>query len=191
MRWLASQSSFSLTFLILECKVVIPLLSAVWMQVQVQVHLLQVQECLLQFPPFLLKNIESEMEEVSDFVGWTRSGKNFSTELCRTKFLSYIISRWGLKLSFFFFCESAVFLSWLLDLCWASELLRRLVVGVGPGPSPWVCIVLHHHRLVGVLMVLKEGGLLSLGVGIGVPLPSMVLEEGRLLCVPLVWWSYG
>ena len=34
------------------------------------------------------ENIESETEEVSDFVGWTRSGKNFSTELCRTKFLS-------------------------------------------------------------------------------------------------------
>ena len=87
MRWLASQSSFLLTFLILECKVVIPLLSPVWVQVQVQVCLLQVQECLLQFPPFLLKNIESETEEVSDFVGWTRSGENFSTELCQTKFL--------------------------------------------------------------------------------------------------------
>ena len=65
------------------------------------------------------------------------------------------------------------------------------MVGVGPGPSPWVCIVLHRHQVVGVLMVLKEGGLLSLCDGIGVPLPSMVLEEGRLLCVPLVWWSYG
>ena len=40
-------------------------------------------------------------------------------------------------------------------------------------------------------MVLKEGGLLSLDVGIGVLLPSMVLKEGILLCVPLVWWSYG
>ena len=40
-------------------------------------------------------------------------------------------------------------------------------------------------------MVLKEGGLLSLDVSIGLPLPSMVLEEGRLFCVPLVWWSYG
>ena len=30
MRWLASQSSFLLTFLILECKVIIPLLSPVW-----------------------------------------------------------------------------------------------------------------------------------------------------------------
>ena len=28
-----------------------------------------------------------------------------------------IISKWGLKLSFFCFCESAVFLSWLLNLC--------------------------------------------------------------------------
>ena len=37
MHWLASQSSFSLTTLILECKVVIPLLSPVWVQVQVQV----------------------------------------------------------------------------------------------------------------------------------------------------------
>ena len=36
----------------------------------------------------LSENIESEKEEVSDFVGWTRSGENFSTELCRTKFLS-------------------------------------------------------------------------------------------------------
>ena len=35
-------------------------------------------------------------------------------------------------------------------------------------------------------MVLKEGGLLSLCVCIGVPLPSMVLEEGGLLCVLLV-----
>ena len=35
-------------------------------------------------------------------------------------------------------------------------------------------------------MVLKEGGLLSLGVCVGVPLPSMVLKEGRLLCVSLV-----
>ena len=50
MHWLASQSSFSLTFLNLECKVVIPLLSIVWVQLQVQV-----QECLLQFPPFFLK----------------------------------------------------------------------------------------------------------------------------------------
>ena len=66
MRWLASQSSFSLTFLILECKVVIPLLYPVWVQVQehllqvqehvqVQVCLLQVQEHLLKFPPFFLK----------------------------------------------------------------------------------------------------------------------------------------
>ena len=56
MRWLASQSSL-LTFLILEC-VVILRLSPVWVQVQVvqvQVRLLQVQECLLQFPPFFLK----------------------------------------------------------------------------------------------------------------------------------------
>ena len=37
---------------------------------------------------FLSENIESETEEVSDFVWWTRSGENFSTELCRTKFLS-------------------------------------------------------------------------------------------------------
>ena len=35
-------------------------------------------------------------------------------------------------------------------------------------------------------MVLKEGGLLYLCVGIGVPLPSVVLKEGRLLCVSLV-----
>ena len=52
MHWLASQSSFSLTFLILECKVIVPLLSPVWVQVQVQVvqvqvHLLQMQEHLL------------------------------------------------------------------------------------------------------------------------------------------------
>ena len=40
------------------------------------------------------------------------------------------------------------------------------------------------HQAVGVLMVLKEGGLLSLCTG--VPLPSMVLEEGGLLCVLLV-----
>ena len=85
MCWLASQSSFSLTFSILECKVVVPLLYPVW--VQVQVCLLQVQEHL-QFPAFLLKNIESENEEVSDFVGLTRSGENLSTELCWTKFLS-------------------------------------------------------------------------------------------------------
>ena len=37
MHWLAFQSFSSLTFLILECKVVIPLLSPVWVQVQVQV----------------------------------------------------------------------------------------------------------------------------------------------------------
>ena len=30
----------------------------------------------------LSENIESEKEEVSDFVRWTRSGENFSTELC-------------------------------------------------------------------------------------------------------------
>ena len=36
----------------------------------------------------LSENIESETEEVSDLVRWTRSGENFSTELCRTKFLS-------------------------------------------------------------------------------------------------------
>ena len=35
-------------------------------------------------------------------------------------------------------------------------------------------------------MVLKEGGLLSLCVGIGVPLPSMVLKERVVLCVSLV-----
>ena len=51
--WLASQSSL-LTFLFLEC-VVIFQLSPVWVQVQVQAHLLQVQEHLLQFPPFFLK----------------------------------------------------------------------------------------------------------------------------------------
>ena len=53
-RWLASQSSL-LTSLFLE-HVVIFQLSPVWVQVQVvQVHLLQVQECLLRFPPFFLK----------------------------------------------------------------------------------------------------------------------------------------
>ena len=36
----------------------------------------------------LSEDIESETEEVSGFVGWTRSGENFLTELCRTKFLS-------------------------------------------------------------------------------------------------------
>ena len=35
-------------------------------------------------------------------------------------------------------------------------------------------------------MVLKEGELLSLCVGVGVPLPSMVLIEGMVLCVSLV-----
>ena len=65
----------------------------------------------------LSENIESETEEVSDFVRWTRSGENFSTELCQTKFLSSLQVDGGLKLSFFCFCESAVFLSWLLDLC--------------------------------------------------------------------------
>ena len=96
MRWLASQSSFSLTFLILECKVVIPLLSPVG--VQVQVHLLQVQECLgagagmsyagagmsSAISSLLSENIESETEEVSDFVGWTRSLGILLTERCRT-----------------------------------------------------------------------------------------------------------
>ena len=38
------------------------------------------------------ENIESETEEVSDFVRWTRSGENFSTELCQTKFLSSSLS---------------------------------------------------------------------------------------------------
>ena len=47
MRWLASQSSGMLTFLFLECVVILQL-SPVWMQVvQVQVCLLQVQKCLL------------------------------------------------------------------------------------------------------------------------------------------------
>ena len=36
----------------------------------------------------LSENIESEKEEVSVFVRWTRSGKDFLTELCWTKFLS-------------------------------------------------------------------------------------------------------
>ena len=36
----------------------------------------------------LSENIESDTEEVSDFVRWTRSGENFLTELCQTKFLS-------------------------------------------------------------------------------------------------------
>ena len=39
-------------------------------------------------PSLLSENIESETEEVSDFVRWTGSGENFLTELCRTKFLS-------------------------------------------------------------------------------------------------------
>ena len=91
MHWLASQSSFLLTFLILECKVVIPLLSPVLVQVQVQVGagtssagagMSSVISSLSS------ENIESETEEVSDFVGWTKSGENFSTELCWTKFLS-------------------------------------------------------------------------------------------------------
>ena len=34
----------------------------------------------------LSENIESEAEEVCVFVGWTRSGENLSTELCRTNF---------------------------------------------------------------------------------------------------------
>ena len=54
MCWLASQSSL-LTSLFLECVVVLRL-SPVWVWVvQVQVCLLQVQEHLLQFPPFFLK----------------------------------------------------------------------------------------------------------------------------------------
>ena len=36
----------------------------------------------------LPENIESETEEVSDFVGWTRSLGISLTELCQTKFLS-------------------------------------------------------------------------------------------------------
>ena len=56
MRWLVSQSSL-LTFLFLECVVTLGR-SPVWVQVvQVQVCLLQVQECLLLFPPFFLKNM--------------------------------------------------------------------------------------------------------------------------------------
>ena len=34
------------------------------------------------------ESIEAEAEEVSDFVGWTRSSDIFLTELCSTKFLS-------------------------------------------------------------------------------------------------------
>ena len=34
------------------------------------------------------ENIEAEAEEVSDFVGWTRSSDIFLTELHSTKFLS-------------------------------------------------------------------------------------------------------
>ena len=51
--WLASQSSLLIS-LFLECVVVFRL-SPVWVQEQVQVCLLQVQECLLQFLPFFLK----------------------------------------------------------------------------------------------------------------------------------------
>ena len=65
----------------------------------------------------------------------------------------------------------------------SPELLRCSAVGVGPGPSPCVCTVLRCYSLY-ILMVLKECGLLSvLRVGIStVPLPSMVLEEYRVLC---------
>ena len=64
------------------------------------------------------------------------------------------ISKWVMKLSFFDLCQLAVVVPCLsLYLCWAFELLRRPVVGgircptvgVGPGPSPWVCMVLHSH----------------------------------------------
>ena len=40
------------------------------------------------FSSLLSANIKSNAEEVCVFVGWTRSGENFSTELCQTKFLS-------------------------------------------------------------------------------------------------------
>ena len=89
MSWLAFQSFFSLTFLILECGTV-PQLSPVWVQVQVQVQVqehLQVQECLqflLRFPLISSDSENREAEAVSDFVGWTRSSGIFSTELCST-----------------------------------------------------------------------------------------------------------
>ena len=37
------------------------------------------------------ENIEAEAEEVSDFVGWTRSSDIFLTELHLTKFLSSLL----------------------------------------------------------------------------------------------------
>ena len=114
MCWVASQSSGVLTFLILEC-VVILWLSPVWVQVQVvqvvqvQVCLLQVQECLLRFPPFFLKyrirNRGSIWFCQVDKVRW-----KFLDRIVPDKVSIIIISRWGLKLSFFCFCESAVFL---------------------------------------------------------------------------------
>ena len=56
------------------------------------------------------------------------------------------------------------------------ELLRCSAVGVGL--SPCVCIVLYSQQLVGVLMVLKEGGLLLACNGFSiVPLLLMVLKE--------------
>ena len=36
------------------------------------------------------ESIEAEAEEVSDFIGWTRSSDIFLTELCSTKFLSQL-----------------------------------------------------------------------------------------------------
>ena len=76
-----------------------------------------------------------------------------------------IVNKWVLKLSFICFCESAVFLC-LAAVC----VLNRTSEFLGP-------------QLVGVQMVLKEGGLLSLYIR--VPLLSMVgvqmvLKEGGL-----------
>ena len=91
MYWLVSQSSL-LTF---PCSwsVVTHGLSPMWLQVQVQV-LLQVHlpQFLLslhlpRFLPFFLQNTELDTE-VFGVVMKTRLGKNLSTELCRTKFLS-------------------------------------------------------------------------------------------------------
>ena len=92
MYWLVSQSSL-LTFPC-SCSVVAHGLSPVWLQVQVQVLLLQMH--LLQFLlslhlphflPFFLQNTELDTE-VFGVVMKTRLGESLSTELCQTKFLS-------------------------------------------------------------------------------------------------------
>ena len=116
MSWLASQSSFLLTFEILECKVYFPHVPQVSPVVQFHLYIM-----ILKFPPCLLifesKGAQGRLSNLGN-VDYTGSGEMFSREFSLTQSLT-ILGTAGVGLSFLWFCQLTVHIPCLFHFCWS------------------------------------------------------------------------